>query len=104
MNWRHNSNQKKVWLKVWRKNYNFLLGKLDGYISHEKKTQESWLAASTTGRNFSELRQGNGCTWQKSAEVNFQFPQAALEWADSWPHPTVWILCISYVAKGDSQR
>ena len=48
-------------------------------ISHEKKAQESWLAASTTGRKLSELRQGNGRTWQKSAEVNFQFPQAALE-------------------------
>ena len=51
-------------------------------IFHEKKAQESWLAASTTGRKLSELRQGNGCTWQKSADVNFQFPQAALEWAD----------------------
>ena len=41
MNWRHNSSQKTVWLKVWRKNYNFLLGKLDGLSSMRKKLKRA---------------------------------------------------------------
>ncbi|TEA42274.1 hypothetical protein DBR06_SOUSAS1810033, partial [Sousa chinensis] len=39
-------------------------------ISHGKKAQESWLAASSTEKKLNGLRKGNGCTRQKSAEAD----------------------------------